>query len=451
MRKGLAIILAAGEGTRMKSDMPKVLHQVAGRSLLAHVLAAVKEAGFARVAVVVGPDRDDVAAEARRHAEDAAIFVQTQRLGTAHAVLAAHEILAEPWDDVVVLFGDTPLVQAGTLSALRGAVGGHAVAALGFRAEDPTGYGRLIIENGQLTAIREHKDASPEEREIDFCNAGLMAFDGAHALAILGGIGTNNVQKEFYLTDSVGIARGMGLGVTALEADEEETLGINDRIQLSIAEAVMQDRLRDRAMRNGATLVAPETVFFAFDTILGRDVLVEPNVVFGPGVEVGDKAVIRAFSHLEGASVASGAQVGPYARLRPGARLGEKVRIGNFVEIKNAELGKGVKVNHLSYVGDATVGEGANIGAGTITCNYDGFTKATTAIGSHAFIGSNSALVAPVTIGAGAYIGSGSVITDDVPADALALGRGRQAVKEGWAATFRAEQAAKPSKKLDTA
>jgi bifunctional UDP-N-acetylglucosamine pyrophosphorylase/glucosamine-1-phosphate N-acetyltransferase len=354
-------------------------------------------------------------------------------------VLAAEELLQGAADDVVIAFADTPLVTAETFSRLREPLAaGAAVAVLGFEAKDPHGYGRLIAADGRLAAIREEKDATAEERALTLCNAGLMAIRGDLALTLLRRIGNSNAKGEYYLTDIVEIAHASGLTTATVTASEEEVQGVNDRRQLAMAERTMQERLRARAMEGGVTLVAPETVFFSHDTRLGRDVVVEPNVVFGPGVVVDDAVVIHAFSHLEGARVASGASIGPFARLRPGAALGEKSRVGNFVEIKNADLGPGAKVNHLTYLGDATVGPNANIGAGTITCNYDGYGKYRTVVGEGAFIGSNSALVAPVTIGQGAYVGSGSVITEDVPADALALGRGRQAVKEGWARAFRA-------------
>jgi len=444
-RSCLAVILAAGEGTRMKSARPKVLHEIAGRSMLAHVLSAVREAGAGRVAVVIGPDRDDVAQEVRRVAPDAEVFVQRERLGTAHAVLAARDALRRGAEDVVVAFADTPLIQAATFATLRAPLtAGAAVAVLGFDARDPTGYGRLLTDGEKLLAIREEKDATPRERAVTLCNAGLMALNGGLALDLLERIDNRNGKGEFYLTDAVALAVSMGRDAAVAAAPEDEVRGVNDRAQLAEAEAVMQTRLRRAAMLDGATLIAPETVFFSADTRIGRDVLIEPNVVFGPGVVVEDDAIIHAFSHLEGARVARGATIGPFARLRPGAKLGPKTKVGNFVEIKNADLGPGAKVNHLSYVGDATVGANANIGAGTITCNYDGFAKHHTAIGEDAFIGTNSSLVAPVAIGDRAYVGSGSVITADVPPDALALGRGRQAVKEGWARAFRAKAGGKP-------
>ena len=437
-RSCCAVILAAGEGTRMKSARPKVLHEIAGRSMVGHVAEAVRRAGASQIAVVVGPGRDDVAAEARRISPDLEAFTQAERRGTAHAVLAARAALERGAEDLVVAFADTPLIRPETLSRLRAPLAqGAAVVVLGFEARDPAGYGRLVREGGRLAAIREERDASEDERRITLCNAGLMALRGDLALALLGGVDNRNAKGEFYLTDVVEAALAAGEPAEVVIAAEDEVLGVNDRLQLAEAEAAMQARLRRAAMSDGVTLVAPETVFFSHDTRIGRDVVVEPYVYFGPGVVVEEGAVVHAFSHLEGARVARHATLGPYARLRPGALLGEKARIGNFVEIKNAEIGAGAKVNHLSYVGDATVGANANIGAGTITCNYDGFSKHRTAIGEGAFVGTNTSLVAPVTVGDGAYIGSGSVITMNVPADALALGRGRQAVKEGWAAAFR--------------
>jgi bifunctional UDP-N-acetylglucosamine pyrophosphorylase / glucosamine-1-phosphate N-acetyltransferase len=444
-RRRLAIVLAAGEGVRMKSGRPKVLHEIAGRTMLAHVLGAVAAAGAQDLALVVGPDRDDVAAEALKAAPHASVFVQARRLGTAHAVLAAREAIAGGYDDILIAYADIPLVRATTLENLYdGVARGACVAALGFAARDPTGYGRLVERDGRLVAIREHKDASQAEQAIGLCNAGPMAIAGAHALELLASIGSDNAAGEFYLTDIVAIAAARGLLATKRLASEDEVMGVNDRVQLAAAEAVMQRRLREHAMRDGATLIAPDTVFFSHDTKLGRDVLVEPHVVFGKGVEIAEGAIIHAFSHLEGAKVAPKASIGPYARLRPGADIAAGAKVGNFVEIKNASVETGAKVNHLSYIGDARVGAGANIGAGTITCNYDGFSKFRTDIGAGAFIGSNSALVAPLTIGAGAYIGSGSVITQDVEADALAIGRGRQVAKAGWAKAFRAKQ--KPKK-----
>jgi bifunctional UDP-N-acetylglucosamine pyrophosphorylase/glucosamine-1-phosphate N-acetyltransferase len=438
-RTCLAIVLAAGEGTRMRSAKAKVLHTLAGRSLLAHVLQAIAHSGITATAVVIGPNQQAVAAEARNVLPDAPCFVQNERRGTAHAVLMAKAAISRGADDILVVYGDTPLIRPETLAALRAALAkGAAVAVLGFHSRDPAGYGRLIVAGDDLVAIREEADASVRERAIDFCNAGLMGLAGKHALAILEQIGDDNRKHEFYLTDAVEIARAMKLRVVAVETEEDEVRGINTKAQLAETETVMQQRLRQAALDAGVTLVAPETIFLSADTRFGKDVVVEPYVVFGENVSVADGAVIRSFSHLAGAEVGKDARVGPFARLRPGTRLGEGAHIGNFVEIKEAVVEAGAKANHLAYIGDAFVGAQANVGAGTITCNYDGSQKHRTEIGSGAFIGSNSALVAPVKIGQGAYVGSGSVITGDVPADALAVGRGRQVIKEGWASRLRA-------------
>jgi bifunctional UDP-N-acetylglucosamine pyrophosphorylase/glucosamine-1-phosphate N-acetyltransferase len=443
MRTCLAIVLAAGEGTRMLSPRPKVLHQIGGQSLLAHVLDALRVAGQTRTAVVVGPDHAQVANEARRVLPDAEFYVQSERRGTAHAVLAAKAAIARGIDDVLVVFGDTPLILPATLGKLRAALtDGAAVVVLGFRPHDPTGYGRLVTAGGELVAIREHADANESERAIALCNGGLMALAGPQALAILSSIGSDNRKHEFYLTDAVSVARKMGLRASAIEVTEDEVRGINTKAQLAEAEAVLQVRLRAAALEAGVTLVAPETIFLSADTKFGKDVVVEPYVVFKPGVVVEDGATIRSFSHLDGAHVGKTAIVGPFARLRPGTKLGEGVHIGNFVEVKESRIEAGAKANHLAYIGDSTVGERANVGAGTITCNYDGAGKHRTEIGKDAFIGSNSALVAPVKIGDGAYIGSGSVITRDVPADSLAIGRARQVIKEGAAERLRSIKSA---------
>jgi len=389
--------------------------------------------------VVVGPDHGAVAAAVRARAPKANIFEQKQRRGTAHAVLAARQAIARGADDILVMFADTPLVRPETLRELRAALGqGAAVAVLGFKAADPKGYGRLLTRGGELVAIREERDATPEERKIALCNGGLMALAGKTALAILERIGNDNAKGEYYLTDAVAIARDMGLKAVTIETGEDDMRGINTKAQLAETEAVLQKRLRAAALDAGVTMIAPETVFLSADTKFGKDVTVEPNVVFGPGVTVADGALIRAFSHLEGAHVGKGARVGPFARLRPGADLGPDVHIGNFVEVKEARIEAGAKANHLSYIGDARVGANANIGAGTITCNYDGVAKHRTDIGKRAFIGSNSALVAPVKIGDGAYVGSGSVVTKNVPADALTLERAEQRIKLGWAKRLRA-------------
>jgi bifunctional UDP-N-acetylglucosamine pyrophosphorylase/glucosamine-1-phosphate N-acetyltransferase len=437
-RTSLTIVLAAGEGTRMQSSMPKVLHPVAGRSLLAHVLEAAPKGAGASLAVVIGPDHGAVAEEVKRLRPDATTFVQRERLGTAHAVLAARDAIARGADDLLVAFGDTPLISAATFARMRAPLkNGAALAVLGFHAADPTGYGRLLVEGDQLVAIREQADATPAERTIKLSNAGVMAFDGRKALQVIEEIGNANNKGEYYLSDAVGVVRQLGLEAVVIETSEDEVRGINTKTQLAEAEQVMQTRLRQAALDAGVTMVAPETVYLAADTRFGSDVTIEPFVVIGPGVTIADGAVIHSFSHIVQSSIGKKASVGPYARLRPGTSLGEGARIGNFVETKAATLEAGVKVNHLSYIGDTDIGAGANVGAGTITCNYDGFDKHRTTIGSGAFVGSNSSLVAPVKIGSGAYIGSGSVISRDVPDDALAVERSEQATRPGWAKRFR--------------
>jgi bifunctional UDP-N-acetylglucosamine pyrophosphorylase / glucosamine-1-phosphate N-acetyltransferase len=438
-----AVVLAAGQGTRMKSALPKVLHPLAGLPMVGHVLKAAAEAGAIRVSVVIPPESKGF--EDLRTPVPARYFVQHERLGTAHAVLAARDALEGETNPVLVLYGDTPLVSAESLRRLEASLGSCAIAVAGFEAKNPSGYGRLIAAGEELIAIREEKDANPEERAIRLCNSGIMAFQGPQILSLLDRIGNTNKAREYYLTDAVEVARAAGHRVAMELIGEDEVRGVNTRAQLSEVEAIFQDRMRRAAMDGGVTLIAPGTVTFSHDTIAGRDVVIEPNVFFGPGTVIGDGVTIKAFSHVEGAHIGDGAVVGPFARLRPGTRLGPKVRIGNFVELKAAELHAGVKVNHLTYVGDAEVGEGANIGAGTITCNYDGFHKHKTTIGAGAFIGSNSALVAPVRIGQGAYIGSGSVISKDVADDALALSRAPQVEHPNWAKRMRARNAAKSS------
>jgi bifunctional UDP-N-acetylglucosamine pyrophosphorylase/glucosamine-1-phosphate N-acetyltransferase len=437
-----AIILAAGKGTRMKSDLPKVMHRIAGRTMLRHVLEAVAPLRPARTLVVLAPGMDSVAAEA----VGAAIAIQPKALGTGHAALCAlpelQDLLAAgALDDVLVLFGDTPLLTAPTLAALlaeRRRAAAAAVVVLGMRPADSGEYGRLICdENGVLEAIVEAKDATVAQRAIDLCNSGVMAIDAKQLVSLLSGIGTENAKGEYYLTDIVALARGRGLPCRALEAPLDELIGINSRADLATAEAAMQRRLRKAAMAGGATLIDPASVFLSADTVLGRDVTVGPFVHFGPGVAVADKVEIRAFCDIAGARIASGAVIGPFARLRPGAVIGDDAHIGNFVEIKQATIGRGAKANHLSYVGDAEIGAGANIGAGTITCNYDGFNKMLTRVGDGAFIGSNTVLVAPVTVGAGAYVAAGSAITNDVADDALAIGRAQQVDKPGRAKLLR--------------
>ena len=436
----LIVVLAAGKGVRMRSEIPKVLHAIAGRSMLAHVLAGARAAGAARLALVVAPGMEAVRAEAAKVAPGIDIFEQATQAGTGHAVLAARPALERHKGDVIVLFADTPLVEPATLRRLIEALdGGAQIAALGFEAEDAKGYGRLIVDpDGRVEAIREDRDASDAERRIGLCNAGAMAFRVPDLAGLLGRIGNHNAKNEYYLTDVVALAAADGMITRPIACAAEEALGVNSREQLAAAEAVFQARARRRAMEQGATLVAPDTVWLSFDTVIGRDVIIEPNVFFGPGVVVEDGAHIMANCHMVGAHIGKSARVGPFARFRPGTNIGARARVGNFVEVKNAKLETGAKANHLSYIGDGRVGEGANIGAGTIFCNYDGFNKHFTDVGNGAFVGSNSSLVAPVKIGDGAYIGSGSVISKDVAPDALALERSTQEQRLGWAARFRA-------------
>ncbi|MEN0000940.1 MAG: bifunctional UDP-N-acetylglucosamine diphosphorylase/glucosamine-1-phosphate N-acetyltransferase GlmU [Pseudomonadota bacterium] len=448
-RTCLTIILAAGQGTRMKSDLPKVLHPIAGMPMVGHVAKCAVEAGANHLAVVVGHGADQVKASFTGADQNMSFHVQSEQRGTADAVNAARAAIDEGHDDVLVLFGDTPLVQPDTLNRARATIAsGAAVCVVGFRPDDPTGYGRLLQDSdGNLIAIREHKDATHEERSVDFCNGGLMAFDGRKIGTILDQIGNDNAKGEFYLTGAVEIARGLGLSVTAIEAPEEHVLGVNNRVELSQAEAIWQERRRKHFMLEGVAMAAPETVFFQHDTSIATDVSLEPHVVFGPGVTIETGARIRAYCHLEGAHIGEGAEIGPFARLRPGTQLAGNTKIGNFCEIKNAEIGQGAKVNHLTYIGDAEIGRASNIGAGTITCNYDGANKHRTVIGENVFVGSNSALVAPVTLSDNAYVGSGSVITEDVPSDALAISRAKQVNKPGLAKRLRERIAALKAKK----
>ena len=431
----------------MRSSVPKVLHAVAGRSLLGHVIAAAQGGSAARIAVVIGPGMDDVRAEAARLAPGADVFVQDGQRGTADALLAARPALAAHHGNVVVLFGDTPLLMASTIAAVEAALAVSGMIVVGFQAADPTGYGRILTDpNGGVTAIREHKDATNAERQVRLCNSGVMGFRSARMLDVLDAIGNANAKGEFYLTDAVEIGRAMGISVGSVATSERETQGINDRMQLAAVEADFQTLKRADIMRGGATLIAPETVYFSHDTVVGQDVVIEPFVVFGPGVRVGNNVTIRAFTHIvgtdrkisTGAKIGDGVDLGPFSRIRPGADLGPGVHVGNFVEVKNTVLEAGAKANHLTYLGDARVGAGANIGAGTITCNYDGYNKHHTDIGAGAFIGSNTALVAPVKIGDGAITGAGSVIAKNVAANALALTRAPHDERPGWAEKFRA-------------
>ena len=434
-------LLAAGKGTRMRSDLPKVLHEVAGLSLLGHALHSGSGCDPARVVIVTGHQSERVADAARKLAPDATCVEQSPQLGTGHAVQMAAPALRDFDGDVVVLFGDTPLIRPETLVAMREArAGGAAVVVLGFEAMVPGGYGRLIRgADGGLDRIVEAKEATADELAVTLCNSGVMCAHASTLFPLLDRVTNDNAKGEYYLTDIVGLARGDGLSCAVVECDEEETLGVNSRVDLAAAEAVWQSRARLAAMELGVTMAAPDTVFLSHDTEIGQDATVEPHVVFGPGARVEGGATIRAFSHLEGCTVAPGAVVGPYARLRPGAEIGEGAKIGNFVEVKNATFGTGAKANHLTYVGDAEVGAGANIGAGTITCNYDGVLKHRTMIGEGAFIGSNTALIAPVAVGAGAIIAAGSALSRDVEADALGIVRAPQETRPGFAPKLRAK------------
>jgi bifunctional UDP-N-acetylglucosamine pyrophosphorylase / glucosamine-1-phosphate N-acetyltransferase len=435
--RAAAIVLAAGKGTRMKSDLPKVMHRIAGRPMINHLLANLKPLGCDPVTVVVGPGMESLGKAVAPHKT----AVQSEQKGTAHAALCARQALAGFTGDVLILVGDCPFITTATIRRLlerRRGGDKPAVVVLGFRPADPAQYGRLIQgPDGRLEAIVEYADATEAQRAVRLCNSGVMAVDGRALFALLDRVRSDNARKEFYLTDIVGLARGDGANCAVVEAPAEELLGINSRAELAVAEAVMQERLRLTAMANGATLIDPGSVFLSWDTKLGRDVVVEPQVVFGPGVTVGDGVEIKAFCHIEGARIEKGARIGPYARLRPGSAIGENAHIGNFVETKNARVGKGAKANHLTYLGDATVGAASNIGAGTITANYDGFSKYQTEIGAGVSIGSNVVLRAPVKVGDGAIVGAGSVIVNDVSANALAVARGTQTERPGWAAKFR--------------
>ena len=430
----------------MESARPKVLHEIAGRGMIFHLLATLRELAFDRTVVVTGKGMDELALAVAPNP----VAVQDPPLGTGHAVMAARKALAGFKGDVLVLYGDTPLLTQDTIErmiAARNGKGNPAVVVLGFRPDDPGDYGRLVVEKGKLTRIVEARDATAKEKKIGLCNAGIMAIDGARLNELLDGIGNKNAKKEYYLTDIVAIARKKRWGAVAVEAaDASEVMGVNTRADLAVAEAIMQSRLRAAALAKGVTMTDPTTVYLSHDTRFGRDVTIGPNVVFGRAVSVGDNVEIRAFCHIDGAIIGDRAIVGPFARLRPGARLGREVHIGNFVEVKEAVIEDGAKANHLTYIGDAHVGAGANIGAGTITCNYDGFFKHRTEIGAGAFIGSNTALVAPVKVGAGAFVGAGSVITTEVAPDSLAVERSDQIEHKGWAVRFREKKSAEKKK-----
>jgi bifunctional UDP-N-acetylglucosamine pyrophosphorylase / glucosamine-1-phosphate N-acetyltransferase len=443
------VVLAAGIGTRMKSTVPKVLHKVAGRSLLGHVLHAAKALQASKVVVVHGPDHDDIKKAASKIIPDCQFAEQTERKGTGHAVMMAEDTLRGFVGTVLVLCGDVPLIQTEALQNLLTTLdSNHPLAVLGFNATNPFGYGRLLTQNNTVSAIREHKDASEQERSITLCNSGIFAIEANQLWPPLQKLTPANVQGEFYLTDVVELMVKAGHTCALAMCDEADVAGVNDRVQLALIEAEFQRRLRHKAMLEGATLLQPESVYFSADTQIGKDVIIEPNVFFGPGVIIGDDVEILASSHIEGATISKGARIGPFARLRPGAEIGENAHVGNYVEIKKAILGKGAKANHLTYIGDAIIGAGSNIGAGTITCNYDGYEKHLTDIGENVFVGSNTALVAPVKVGSGANIAAGSVITADVPEDALAMTRSPATLKEGWAKRYRAMKAAKKAKKL---
>lgn len=433
-----AIILAAGKSTRMKSSRSKVLHPVGGRPMIDWVTALARDAGVEKIVCVVGEGNADVRAAAE--AQGLHIAVQEPQLGTGHAVQCAKSALEGFEGQVVVLYADTPLISGPTLSRVFDAFETHAMSVLGFEADDPAAYGRLVTSGTDLHAIVEAKECSPEQLEITLCNSGVVAASAADLFSACDRVTNDNIKGEYYLTDIVEILRGDGKNATVVNATEAEVLGVNDRTDLARAEEAFQTVMREAAMVSGVSLKHPETVYFSYDTVVEPDVLIDANVVFGPGVTVRRGATIHAFSHLEGADIGEGANIGPFARLRPGTKLGENTKVGNFVETKKATVGKGSKINHLSYVGDAELGEGVNVGAGTITCNYDGYNKHKTTIGDGAFVGSNSSLVAPITIGSGAFLGSGGVVTDDVPDDALALARSKQVNKMGWGARFRAVQ-----------
>lgn len=443
--RAAAIVLAAGKGTRMKSSLPKVMHRIAGRTLIGHVLAHLAPLDPARIVAVVAPGMDDVAKEVAPHG----VAFQAEQLGTGHAVGSARQALADFSGDILVVYGDTPFVATETLQRMfdrRRAPDDPAIVVLGMRPADPTGYGRLVLgADGTLDRIVEHRDANDAERAIGLANSGVMAIDGAIAWSLIDRLDNKNAKGEFYLTDIVALARRDGRRCAVVEAPAEELLGVNSRSELAAAETLFQTRRRIAAMENGATLTDPASVFFAADTKLGRDVVIGPNVQFGPGVEIADDVEIRAFCHIEGARIESGATVGPFARIRPRTIIGAGAHVGNFIELKATEMGAGAKANHVSYLGDTTVGPKANIGAGTIVCNYDGANKARSVVGAGAFVGSDSVLVSPVTVGEGAYVAAGSVVTHDVPPDALAVARAEQVDKPGWAAKFRARQ--KPKKK----
>ncbi len=448
IQKTAFLILAAGHGTRMNSSLPKVMHPIAGRPMIRHLMATLDALAPDQQVVVIGPDMQSVADAVAPYST----VIQRERLGTGHAAMTARERLDGFDGTVLVVFGDTPLVSSETLARMirqRQSSASPAVVVLGFEPAEPGDYGRLLVgAEGSLEGIVEARDATPEQRRVKLCNSGVMAIDGRRLFGWLDRLGNANAKNEFYLTDIIALARADGCRCAVVEGAEAELLGINSRADLAAAERAVQAQLRTRAMANGVTLVDPDSVFFSYDTVIGRDVVIEPFVIFSPGVRIGDKVLIRGFCHMLDVEIEEGAEIGPFARLRPGASIGPQVHVGNFVEIKNARIEQGAKVNHLTYVGDARVGAGANVGAGTITCNYDGFFKQHTDIGAGAFIGSNTSLIAPVRVGDGAIIGAGSVIARDVPDDALALTRGPHSEKPAWAGAFRKRRRAEKAAKL---
>jgi bifunctional UDP-N-acetylglucosamine pyrophosphorylase/glucosamine-1-phosphate N-acetyltransferase len=448
MTELLSIILAAGEGTRMRSATPKVLHPVGGLPMVGHVVRTALKSGSTSISVVVGPNHEAVQAEVARHGASTRIFSQLERLGTGHAVRQAREAFDGAAGNVVVLYADNPLVSSGTVDAITGRLDdGADIVVVGYRPADPTNLGRLLTQDGRLLAIREHRDATEEERKIGLANSGIMGFRAEALRSIIDRIGNKNAKGEYYLTDAVELANSDGRRVEYIEADADEVMGVDDRTRLAAAEAQFQALRREDFMKAGVTLKDPSSVWFSYDTEIGRDVTIFPNVVFGAGVKIADNVEIRAFCDIEDATIGEGSSIGPFARIRGGAELERDVHLGNFVEVKKSRIGAGTKAGHLSYLGDAEIGSKTNIGAGTITCNYDGVNKDKTVIGDNVFIGSNASLVAPVAIGDGAYTASGSVITEDVPADAVAFGRARQENKPGYAPKLREKALAKKAAK----
>lgn len=447
-RSCLSVILAAGEGTRMQSELPKVLHKIGGLPLVCHSIRAAEAAKCGDMALILGCGAEAIQEEIGKYSSKITVFEQNQRLGTAHAVLCAEKLLQKKYDDILIIFGDTPLIRPQILTEARKRLRlGADIVVSGFYAEDPSGYGRLAEKNGKLIKIIEEKDATPQEKKINLCNGGLMAVKGAHILSLLRAVGNHNAKGEYYLTDIIAAAAQRGLHMQVMEIAQEDIIGVNSRAELAAAEALWQRRKRREMMAAGISLQDPGTVYFSYDTRIAADVFIEPHVFFGLGVKIAEQAHIRAFSYIEGTYIGRNAVIGPYARLRPQSRLGKNVRIGNFCEIKQAEIADNVKINHLAYMGNVEIGAESNIGAGAVSCNYDGFNKEKITMGAEAFIGSNSSLVAPLHIGRGAYIASGSVITDNVGDDDLAFGRARQVNKTGGGKKLKRRLALKAKEK----